>query len=794
VLRREVALKRIKPGPADSLDAMRRFLNEARIAAQLQHPNIVPVHELDWGPDARPFLTMKLIDGRHFGELIDEMHNGGPTRLRDVVEVVERLCDAVAFAHGKGVLHLDLKPKNVLVGAYGDVQLIDWGAARVVGRHVDLDERDRSDRQELTRPYSPPEQQDGARTGELEPRSDVFALGAVLVHVLTGQRPPETRPMPRVGSLAPDAPPELASIVDRATHDRIADRYPDAASLGRDLHAWLLHERVSAHDYGPVQLVDLWTRGRRSWIGLVLVSTLTVGTVGWFAVLGWRTSAVNEQRERERQGVVLAEQARLALHAGDRIEAERRAADAVALADTPEGRGLLMWVGRKWYPQDAGRCVASDGGVACDTEAGTVRWQPERVPWTCGPLLAEHCDGRGHYVVARDDSAEVWQWVRDEYVQQADLGGHAGGVVAVAWSPDPERFATADAAGVVRLWHLSHPQGVNATWVEVARLPDHTHVDALAFDGPDLLLVDAVLPRAWDLRRPDAVDAIPVFVPLAHVAWDAGSVSTLDRQGTWRSWSTKTGLWDGDRLDRLAAAAASPDGRSVAFVTDEELGVVDRQPVRPRWSDDRRHEAVVVWSGEDVVTGGTDGVVRRRDALTGDTNREDQLGTPIRALAVASDHVLALDENGTAWLLGGDGVWPGVSAIAADPQGERFALGSVDGTVRVTDAEGVHEVPVASIGSEVRALAFGPDGDLLGAAADDQTLRVFGDPPTWTELSRWVLEQRSMHTFAFSPTEDGLAVGAGPVVEVWDTSVLRAQTLVTLVADRYGADPSEVHR
>ncbi|MCB9698803.1 MAG: protein kinase [Alphaproteobacteria bacterium] len=821
VLRREVALKRIAPSRLESLDAVRRFQNEARIAAQLQHPNIVPVHELDWGPDGTPFLTMKLVEGRHFGELIDEVHAGGPATLEDAVEVVARLCNPVAFAHGKGVLHLDLKPRNVLVGAYGEMQLVDWGAARLVGEHgVDVDPRDTTDRVVGSPGFMSPEQADGV-TDALGPAADVYALGAMLVQVLCGRPPPAEGPCPPAARLAPHAPRELVSITDRALHADPAHRYADAGALGRDLRAWLVGGRVAAHRYGPLELLDLWTRGRRGWIGLGLTSLLAVGTVGWFAFLGWQASEDAARRDVQRQGLVLAEQARLALIGGDRVEAERRASSAVALAGTPEGRGLLARLGRAWYPMLAGSCTQTGGLVSCDTPDGVVRWRPgtttpalapaEPAPlppdpadghWRCGAIdLIEDGDrlvpadgspspqlparprpvcsptGRGFAVVQRD---EVDLWRTAPLVEDALLQAHAGGVHALTWSADGARLATADGEGLVHLWDTRKG-------TELARLPGDATALGFAQRGA-MLLVDGETPRAWDLRPSPITDRIEAMVSLAGLGWDGAGVTTLDRQGTWRSW-TPAGRFDGDELRDVVAAAGDDEGRAVAALERDAVAVWDRQPLRQRWTRPATATAVA-WREDEVLTGGADGVVRRWDALTGEPRGTlGSGGAAVRRLVRVGDRVLIVRADHTAQLEGVDRGWTGVTAATA--RGERLALGFDDGSALVT-GDGPDR-RITATGGAVRALSLSPDGRMLAVGLDDRTVHVHVEERGgWVERADGVVDGRARPGLAFSPDATGLAVvGGDSTVELWDARALRDPDPVATVALRYGPDERE---
>jgi len=216
-LQREVALKVL------DVDDDERLPGEARVAARLEHPGIVPVHDLGRLPDGRLYFTMKLVRG----ERLDRWAAGART-LSERVAVVPRLCETAAFAHAHGVVHRDLKPENVMVGPFGEVLVMDWGVALVSGEQA-------AGTVAGTQGFMAPEQ---ARGGDTDARADVHALGALLRWL--------------VGDAAP-AP--LRAIAARATAPDPADRYAGALELSAELSRFLGGERVQAHREAPWERV-----------------------------------------------------------------------------------------------------------------------------------------------------------------------------------------------------------------------------------------------------------------------------------------------------------------------------------------------------------------------------------------------------------------------------------------------------------------------------------------------------------------------------------------------------------
>ena len=228
-LDRDVALK-VMNAPAPAPGEVERMRDEARILARLEHPGIVPVHDLGTLPDGRLFYVMKLVRGRR----LDEATAGAalPARLR----IFERICDAVAFAHAQGVVHRDLKPENVMVGPFGEVLVLDWGVAK----RLDVPGAPEREGTVLGTPgYMPPEQARG-EMDRIDERADVYALGALLQFLM---EPGGARGFPRA----------LDAICARARAPRPEDRYSSVRDLAAEVERFLSALPVHAYPEGPVE-------------------------------------------------------------------------------------------------------------------------------------------------------------------------------------------------------------------------------------------------------------------------------------------------------------------------------------------------------------------------------------------------------------------------------------------------------------------------------------------------------------------------------------------------------------
>ncbi len=281
-LHRIVALKRIKTAPAADHDQRARFVVEAEITGRLEHPGIVPVYSLGTFDDGRPHYAMRFIKGDNLKAAIDAFHQAeqagrdAGARTLALQKLRRRfldVCNAIAYAHSRGVVHRDLKPGNIMLGRYGETLVVDWGLAKKVGRaeptpaSASLDERTlvpesgsdlRGTREGSllgTPAYMSPEQAAG-RIDQIGPASDVYALGATLYCLLTGHAPFEDQDvkelLPKVqrGEFAPPRQvqgwidPALEAICLKAMKTEPAARYATPRTLADDIEHWLADEPV----------------------------------------------------------------------------------------------------------------------------------------------------------------------------------------------------------------------------------------------------------------------------------------------------------------------------------------------------------------------------------------------------------------------------------------------------------------------------------------------------------------------------------------------------------------------
>ncbi len=365
-LRRELAMKVILDA-GDGTRAKRllpRFLLEAQVTGRLEHPGVVPVHELGIDDENRVFFTMRLVEGIDLDTVIALLHGGAPEwQLPRVLGALSRASEAVAFAHSRGVIHRDLKPANIRVGSFGETYVMDWGLAKITaGASLASDSEGTSADEPLeplhtiagtvvgTPAYMPPEQAAG-ETDTLDARADVYAMGAILYQVITGAPPYSEKsgtaeeivervrsaPPRPLEEAAPRAPVELVAIAQRAMMRDPDQRYPSMIEMASDLRAYLEDRVVQAHRTGAIAELRLWIRRNRATAAslALLFVVVVVGALLWSA----------DANRRYREILRLADARRLA----GAIETE-------ATLDPPRPDRAMGY--RRWLDEEAAPLLA----------------------------------------------------------------------------------------------------------------------------------------------------------------------------------------------------------------------------------------------------------------------------------------------------------------------------------------------------------------------------------------------------------------------------------------------------
>jgi serine/threonine protein kinase len=391
-LGRQVAFKEIQQPFAHSPEYRSRFIIEARITGNLEHPGIVPVYGLGQYPDGRPYYAMRWIQGECLTDALERFHGrrkasgGRPARrlladpeqkleLRRLLERFMSVCETVEYAHSRGIIHRDIKPGNIMLGQYGETLVVDWGLAKTVEK-----DPEQSDEPAILPPQGAEgyaETQDGSAVGTpayMSPEqaagqldligraTDVYSLGATLYALLTGRAPFDAPgsasafqavmsqiqkgDFPRPRQIEPGVPRPLEAICLKAMALSPIDRYESPKALAMDLEAWLADEPVSVYQERALERLARWSRLHRAWTqagaaALVVIAVLAIAAV-WI-IDQQRDLAENQSRRAERLAGDKLRLAELADKARGEAETKRREAESEA-ANAQELANFLIHV------------------------------------------------------------------------------------------------------------------------------------------------------------------------------------------------------------------------------------------------------------------------------------------------------------------------------------------------------------------------------------------------------------------------------------------------------------------
>ena len=767
---RTVAVKVLRGGLSSS-SLVRRFEYEARVLARLKHPNVAQIFTFgtyDDSDGAVPFFVMEMIESaRPITRYAEDQRLG----VRDRVAIMRRVCSAIAHGHQKGVIHRDLKPGNVLVDGDGEPKVIDFGVARSTDpEQADATQMTMAGDVIGTLRYMSPEQL-GVGDGDVDARSDVYALGLLLHEVLTGALPydlrgasfveaarvlGETATVPteavghaarRAGITASDAR-RLETIVATCLEKSPGRRYATAVEVEAELGRWLAGDAILARPPTLGETIVRFARRHRAATaaGLASVAALVAATVG--------ISFFYVRAERDR---VRADEARLTAEQRE-ADAESQAAAAraqlyvsnVLLAAAARDRDNVAEAGRLL---DAARRLVADAGTTNPVELACL-----------GASL--------------DDSV-------------VSLKGHAGSVTAVGWSPDAIAVPSGDARGGIRLGKVSRS---HLRWRE-DRLGEHDGpVWATVFSPDGRLLATTSADgqvRVWAVASGRAVATLGGHDGATYAAAFSPDGSRLATGGRDRS----VRLWDASTWEQLAAfegldgtvfgTAFSPDGGRLAVATGKGgVVVMDASDGGDRTTfaghAGRVFAVAYAPSGSSLASAGEDATARIWDLETGAVrmtlrhpfrvNGVAWIGDGGRLATASNDSVVRVwdvgDGGETARLRGHTAA---VGAIASPRSSGWLATGGGDGTLRVWDAD-FTVAPVMRSDDKVLSVAWSQDGDLIATAMANSVVRLWDGR---TLMPRGVLKKGvgRVNDVRFSP-DGGTIAGCcdDGSVQLWERS------------------------
>jgi WD40 repeat protein len=695
-----------------------RFAREREILASLNHPSIARLIDAGFADDGQPYLALEYVAGRPLTTYCDSHR----LSIRDRLELFQKVLGAVQYAHAHLVIHRDLKPSNILVTDEGQVQLLDFGIAKLLTEGGAKEtELTRLGGRAVTPEYAAPEQIAG---GPISTAADVYAMGVMLYELLIGERPyrlkRDTQAALEEAILVTDpVPPSRAALSEASTQARATsakklariltgdldtivakalkksseERYATANAFAEDIGRFLRGEVVLAQRDSFAYRALKFARRHRVAIAVAAVLLLTLA--GGLAATSYEAEVASSQRDAALQAQLRS--------------LTQTAVARLGNADVPHAMGIILevlphrGVERSYTPEALSvfqEARATDPAVIAITgHAARVR------------SVAFSPDGRRIVTGSWDATARIWDTATGREILQ--LTGHTDRVWSAAFSPDGQRVVTASHDRTARVWDASTGQ-------QILLLSGHAdRVTAAAFSPDGRRIVTGSYDktaRIWDAatgRQMLALSGHTEMVTSAAFSPDGRRIITTSHDKTARIWDAETGrqilLLDG-HTDWTMTGAFSPDGLR-------------------------------------ILTGSYDKTARIWDVATG------------RQILLLEGHT--------------DRLW----FAAFSPDGQQVVTGSNDKTARVWDAATAREVMrLSGHTAEVASGAFSPDGRLIATASYDRTIRI------WNVAVRGEMAQLRGHTEPVACavfSRDGLRVVTASydkTARIWDAATAREIT------------------
>jgi WD40 repeat protein/serine/threonine protein kinase len=838
-LDRPVAIKELLD---NDKEAAGRFVREAMVSARLQHPAIVPIYDAGRWPSGELFYAMKLISG---GRSLDQVI-GDARRLDERLALLPHViavADAIAYAHSQRVIHRDIKPSNILIGPFGETVVIDWGLAKDLTR-PEMEVTAQFVPEPKAKPEQPPDQASGQAPGQapeqppeltmagavlgtpeymppeqasakaVDERADVYALGALLYHVLSGVAPYSgtsaieiltkvrtTPPLP-LTKRVPGIPEDLATIVAKAMARRPEDRYPTARELTEDLRRFQTGQLVSAYRYSRRTLIWRWVRRHRVPVAVSAAFLCLLLALGALSV---RRIVIERKVAEERSNDLVLVQARTAL--------ERDPTGALAwlklyplngahwdqvrdLALDAWSRGVALHVLDKKEGKDSygdfspdGRRVAYFDGQRKVTVKDLVSGRVTARRPLGGELLRARFSPSGRILALvewESRKLQLWDLVTD---QSQELPSPEGMIVSVDFSPDGRRLLVGGPARQIRLWDLASQESLaleehRGVGSELTISPDSRYV-AYAGTGGTVRVVDVVT------RTERTLSAGKAILWDLSFSSDGRRLVGAGKDGIVWLWdlSTGTGRALQGHAGDIGDVDFSPDGQQVVSGgVDRTVRLWDVATGEQRLLGEHLEGVNSVGfspDGQRILSAGRDHTVRLWGASTGEQKVLRGHEATVTYVKFASDgrHFLSTSSDRTTriWSLSPDPVHAlhsedFMTELAYSPDGHQLAVAGRNGVVWLWDVRTGETRVWRGHDGGVLSVAFSPDGRQVASSGLDRTVRVWDVATGGSRIFRG--HQDAIRNVIFSTDGRWLAsAGVDGFVYLWDVSTGRGRRL-----------------
>jgi len=794
-----------------------RFLREARITGQLEHPSIIPVYEIGRHEDGTLYYTMHLVNGKTLSQTIED--SGTLGKRLSLLHHFYNLCNATAFAHSKNVIHRDIKPDNVMIGEFGETVVLDWGLAKVKGekdegasklkKNIHLLKEADGDKTIAghalgTPAYMPPEQALG-EVEEIDEKSDIYSLGAVLFQILTGKTPIKGNnafeiisnvvngDVLKIKELEADAPDELTAIAEKAmAHDK-EHRYENAKTLADEIKTYMSGEKVSVYNYSSWQLFKRFAKKNKP----ALVATILIFVVIVSALISISISYKNlqiarlkELKEKKRAHYSVAQ----ALNEkASMLEKEQKLLTSRIYASS----SLLYNPANQkspFYDSDFSKThplslhLKADAISKIYREKLTLSASLIFSRQTSDPLYDASFSIDDNYLAAGSFNGNVEVW--DIYGKKfKSLKAHKKGVKAVKFSPSGKLVVSVSYDNTITLWDKK-------TWNRLTVLEGHSDgVRDLSFSKDGRYLASCgndQIVIIWDLLTGAALKQLKGHNDTVNsVAFSPDGKRVVSV-----SYNRTVFIWDiekGKIMHNLKGHAGnvvkvnfSSDGKLIGTTSNDKTAILWNAVTGEKLFTYRDHKDPIndisfSPTGKYVATASWDKTVKIWSIKTGKTMLTiDAHDGNVSAISFSSDgKYLAssgFDRTIKLWKINSENVQKsmeghkrGIWRIKFSDDGNRIVSSSWDKTLRTWAYKSGKELKVfKGHTGTTYSCDFSPDGKYVASASWDKSIKIW-DSFTGEEISSIKAHKGEVMDISFSP--DGNLIASSSVdktVKIWD--------------------------